>query len=166
VDSDGNISRIAGRFAHFVTTRWTHTEASGLTTELTTLSDITVVAATGKLLSRSRCSTYRCCSVIANAAVPVFFRITGNSYARLSAYWVTIFVGQSWTSTLASHFGSRPQSFERWTCWRARVTRLGVKWFVKRLSVISRPNSEQSKKQIQHEVVEYPQSVVPGHVVS
>jgi hypothetical protein len=28
---------MAGRFAHFVTTRWTHMERSGVTTEFTTL---------------------------------------------------------------------------------------------------------------------------------
>ena len=75
VKSDGDTSATAMGFAHFLGTRWIHTEASGLTTELTTLSDIQIQTRTQNSLTTNRNMLSRTSEVIAVAVAPSVFSL-------------------------------------------------------------------------------------------
>jgi len=121
-------------------TKWSVAEASEFTTELTTHSDIHLKPATLRLLSRNSYLFGHTLEVIAPCVVPWYFLPNVNSCAAVVPKWSTIFVGQ-WTNTLASLFGFRLKSSERWTFSRESVDALGVKLSVKQLTSTSQPNS-------------------------
>jgi len=131
------------------------TEASGLTTELTTLGDIQQLTSYTGLLSLVDAAPLQNGQVIYTAPVPRISRIISNSSAAAPPKWVTIFVGQSWTSTHASHFGSRLPSSERWTCWPASATGPAARWCAKQLSFTSQHDSDQPIIKMCSEVDEY-----------
>jgi hypothetical protein len=96
--------------------------------------------------------------VIYISLAPCISGTFANSSATVSAKSGTIFVGQSWTNTLASLFGSPLQSSARWTCWRESVTEHAVRLYVKQLSSISQSKSDLLNHETHREVVEYLQS--------
>jgi len=73
VESGGDTSATVKGFMHFSGTRWSHTEASGLTTKLTTLSDMYFPSTFGQALSPS--GYFACCFslVISHRPVPPIF---------------------------------------------------------------------------------------------
>ena len=75
VESGGDTSATAKGFEHFSGTRWSHTEASGLTTELTTLSDIQIRTRTQNSLTTNRNMLSRTSEVIAVAVAPSVFSL-------------------------------------------------------------------------------------------
>jgi hypothetical protein len=136
-------------------TRWSHTEASGLTTELTTVVDIHRSDTSTRMFTSAYVARSQNGQVIYTGPVPLPSRAFPNSSAAVPPKWVTIFVGQTWTNTLASHFGSRLQSSERWTCWPASETGPAARWYVKQLSSISQHDSDLLKPEIFLDVDEY-----------
>ena len=155
VETGGVTSATAKGFRHFFGTWWSDAEASGLTTELTTLGDIQRSASCRRLLSLVGATRLQISEVIYTAQVPRIFGTISNSSAAAPPKWVTIFVGQTWTNTLASHFGSRLQSSERWTCWPAPVTGPVARWCAKQLSSTSQHDSDQPTHKMCPEVDEY-----------
>ena len=121
-------------FPHFSGVGWSDTDASGLTTELTTLGDIQRSANCTRTHSEVSAAQSQYSQVIYTARVP---RVSGafpNSSAAVPPKWVTIFVGQTWINTLASHFGLHLQSSESWTCLPTSVTGPAARSFEKQLS--------------------------------
>jgi hypothetical protein len=155
VETGGDTSATAKGFRHFFGTRWSVAEASGLTTELTTLGDIHRSAAYGRLLSLLQGKQTNKAQVIYTALVPRNSEAFFNSSAAAPAKWVTMFVGQSWTNTLVSLFGLHLQSSVRWTCWPASVTGPAARSFGKQLSSISQHDSDQPIPRMRPEVDEY-----------
>jgi hypothetical protein len=140
VESGGDTSATVKGFMHFLGVRRSGTEASGFTTELTTLGDIHRSAASARLLLRPTTIQTNFRLVIYTAPAPRNPGTFSNSSAAAPATWVTIFVGQ-WIDTHAFLFGSRPQSSERWTCWPAPVTGPAARSSGKRLSSTSQHDS-------------------------
>ena len=73
VESGGDTSATARGFAHFLGTRWSYTEASGLATEVTTPSDIHRSAEGTRLLSLLMATYPQNGLAIYTAPVPSFF---------------------------------------------------------------------------------------------
>jgi hypothetical protein len=142
-------------FTHFSGVERNHTEASGLTTKLTTLGDIHRSSAYGRLLSLLQGKQTNKSQVIYTALVPRNSGAFFNSSTAALAKWVTMFVGQSWTNTLVSLFGLHLQSSERWTCWPASVTGPAARSFGKQLSSTSRHDSDPPIHKMCPEVDEY-----------
>jgi hypothetical protein len=141
----------------FTGTRWSRTEASGLTTELTTLGDIHRLAKGTRLLSLLMATHPQNGLVIYTAPVPHFFGSFSISCAAAVPEW-SIILSDTWTNIPASLSGLPQQSSARWTCWRASVMGLVDKRYARPLSSTSLPNSGPLKHQIHHEVGEYLQS--------
>ena len=157
VETGGDTSVTARGFAHFLGTRWSYTEASGLATEVTTLSDIHRSAEGTRLLSLLMATQPHKGLVIYTALVPCFFGTFSISCAAAVPEW-SIILSDTWTNIPASLFGLPQQSSARWTCWRVSVMGLVGKWYARPLSSTSLPNSDPLKHQIHHEVGEYLQS--------
>jgi len=137
---------------------WKLVDRGGLTTELTTCGDIQPICIVPALITPSCCKSLKNISVIYISLAPCISGTFANSSATVSAKSGTIFVGQTWTNTLASLFGSPLQSSARWTCWRESVTEHAVRLYVKQLSSISQSKSDLLNHKTHHEVVEYLQS--------
>jgi hypothetical protein len=81
VETGGDTSATAKGFRHFFGTRWSDAEASGLTTELTTLGDIQRSASCRRLLSLVGAARLQISQVIYTALVPRIFGTISNSSA-------------------------------------------------------------------------------------
>jgi hypothetical protein len=89
--------------------------------------------------------------VIAEGTAPSVLGSFANISAEAAPEWCTIFVRQ-WTSTRASHSGSRQNSSERWTCWRSPAVGHADKFSAKQLSSIFLPVSGLQNLLKRHEV--------------
>jgi hypothetical protein len=117
----------------FTGTRWSRTEVSGLTTELTTLGDIHRLAKGTRLLSLLMATHPQNGLVIYTAPVPYFFGSFSISCATAVPEW-SIILSDTWTNIPASLSGLLPQSSARWIYWRVSATGPVAKSFVKQLS--------------------------------
>jgi hypothetical protein len=138
----------------FTGTRWSRTEASGLTTELTTLGDIHRLAKGTRLLSLLMATHPQNGLVIYTAPVPHFFGSFSISCATAVPEW-SIILSDTWTNIPASLSGLRLQSSVRWTCWRASATGPVAKSFVKQLSSTLQHDSDPLTPKMPLDIDEY-----------
>jgi hypothetical protein len=157
VESGGDTSLTTMGFTHFLGTRWIYTEASGLATEVTTLSDIHRSSGSTRLLSLLMVTQPQNGLVIYTAPVPHFFGSFSISCATAVPEW-SIILSDTWTNIPASLSGLPLQYSARWTCWRASVMGLVDKRYARPLSSTSLPSSGPLKRRIHHEVGEYLES--------
>ena len=154
VESGGDISITARGFAHFLGTRWSYAETSGLATEVATLSDIHRLAEGTRLLSLLTVTQPQNGLVIYTAPVPHFFGSFSVSCAAAAPEW-SIILSDTWTNTPASLSGLLPQSSAKWTCWRVCATGPVAKSFVKRLSSTLQHDSDLLKPKMTLDIDEY-----------
>ena len=154
VESRRDTSATVKGFVWFTGTRWSRAEASGLTTELTTLGDIQLKAVRMRRLSLLRGIQPQNSLMIYMAPVPHFF----GSFTISCATAVpesSIILSDTWTNTPASLSGLPPQSSAKWTCWPVFVTGPVAKSFGKRLSSTLQHDSNLLKPKMPLDIDEY-----------
>ena len=154
VESGGDTSLTTMGLTHFLGTRWIYTEASGLATEVTTLSDIHRSSGSTRLLSLLMVTQPQNGLVIYTAPVPHFFGSFSISCAAAAPEW-SIILSDTWTNTPASLSDLPPQSSAKWTCWPVCAMGPVAKSFVKQLSSTLQHDSDLLTPKMSLDIDEY-----------
>jgi hypothetical protein len=141
-------------FVWFIGTRRNHTEASGLTTKLTTLSDIHRLSSRVQLPSLLMAIQLQNGPVIYQAPAPNFLGAFSDSCTAVVPECFII-LSDIWINTRASLSGLPPQSSKRWIYWHDSGAGPAARSFVRRLSSTSRHDFNLFKPKMTLDIDEY-----------
>ena len=153
-ESSRDSSTTVKGFVWFTGTRWNHTEASGFTTKLTTLSDIHRSSSRVQWPSLLMAIQLQNGLVIYKAPAPNFLGTFPDSCAAVVPDWFII-LSDIWTNIPASLSDLLPQSSARWIYWRDSGAGPAARSFVRRLSSTLRHDFNLFKPKMTLDIDEY-----------